>query len=58
VHSRSNHTMSGFTIACILGTNPSSNSNNFKRKMTNDDDDDDNEHQLHKRKTIEGNEFF
>jgi hypothetical protein len=53
--------MSGFTIACILGTNPSSNSNNFKRKITNDDDnddDDDNEHQLHKRQTIEGNEFF
>jgi len=39
--------MSGFTIACILG-------NNLKRKIS----DDHNEHQLHKRQTIEGNEIF
>jgi hypothetical protein len=39
--------MSGFTIACILG-------NNLKRKIS----DDHNEHQLHKRQTIEGNKIF
>ncbi len=39
--------MSGFTIACILG-------NNLKRKIS----DVNNEHQLHKRQTIEGNEIF
>jgi hypothetical protein len=39
--------MSGFTIACILG-------NNLKRKIS----DDNNEHQLHKRQTIEGNKIF
>jgi hypothetical protein len=41
--------MSGFTIACILG-------NNLKRKIS--DENQDNEHQLHKRQTIEGNEIF
>jgi len=43
--------MSGFTIACILGNNSSSSiKNNLKRKIS---DDNNNEHQLHKRQTIE-----
>ena len=46
--------MSNFTIACLLGTNTSSVSNSFKRKLPHDDN---NEHQLHKRQTIESNEF-
>jgi len=46
--------MSGFTIACLLGNNSSSSSSssikhNLKRKIS----DDNNEHQLHKRQTIE-----
>jgi len=51
--------MSGFTIACILGNNSSSSSssikNNLKRKLS--DENEDNEHQLHKRQTIEGNKI-
>jgi hypothetical protein len=48
--------MSGFTIACILGKHSPSLSltNNFKRKFSDEND----EHQLHKRQTIEGNEIF
>jgi hypothetical protein len=43
--------MRGFTIACILENN-SSTTTNLKRKLSNDNDD--NEHQFHKRQTIEG----
>ena len=44
--------MRGFTIDCILENKSSTTTTNLKRKLSNENDD--NEHQLHKRQTIEG----
>ncbi|CAF3644377.1 unnamed protein product [Rotaria sp. Silwood1] len=50
--------MRGFTIACILENNSSTTTttNNLKRKIS--DLNEDNEHQLHKRQTIEAPEIL